>query len=236
MQHSLNSLFSALLGPKVYLHKEKPNPKERLIEIMHAGTPESVKETVLKSMADYDGHVRVLICTIAFGMGVDAKGVRNIINFGPSRNLESYIQESGWCRQDGKPEKCVILHFGRMLSTCVRDMKDYVLTQTCWRQQINSYFDRPVTSSSSMKTPSGHNCCDNCGISCNCKEMGCDHGNSMNSLLQNVDHLWEKFERVKMHLFKGDWFLHTRKHGFPIACIGTCKVKTKFLQFLGQVS
>jgi superfamily II DNA helicase RecQ len=51
--------------------------------MMHARTPDSVKETVLNSMADNNGLIRVLICTIAFGMGVDAKGVRNIINFWP---------------------------------------------------------------------------------------------------------------------------------------------------------
>ena len=67
--------------------------------MMPAKTPETVKETVLSSMASYDGHVRVLICTIAFGMGVDARGVRTctIIHFGPSRNLESYVLESGRC-------------------------------------------------------------------------------------------------------------------------------------------
>ena len=65
--------------------------------MMHAKTPETVTETVLNSMASYDGHVRVLICTIAFGMDVDAKEVRTIIQFGPSRNLESYVQESGRC-------------------------------------------------------------------------------------------------------------------------------------------
>ena len=91
---TLFSLFSAILGSKIYMHHDKPNPKERLLEMMHARTPESVKETILNSMAHHNGHIRILICTIAFGMGVDAKGVRNIINFGPSRNLESYVQES----------------------------------------------------------------------------------------------------------------------------------------------
>ena len=72
-----------------------------MVEMMHANTPETVKETVLNSMACYNGNVRVVICTIAFGMGVDTKGVRTIIHFGPSRNLESYVQESGRCSGDG---------------------------------------------------------------------------------------------------------------------------------------
>ena len=41
----------------MYLHEEKPNAKEMLVEMMHARTPDNIKETVLNSMADYDGHI-----------------------------------------------------------------------------------------------------------------------------------------------------------------------------------
>ena len=133
---TLFSIFSVCLGSQIYLKKEKPNPRERLVEMMHARTPENVKETVLNSMRTHDGHLRVLICTIAFGMGVDAKGVRTIINFGPSRNLECYVQESGRCSRDGQPGNCIILYLGRMLSTCAKDIRDYVSSGTCRRELI----------------------------------------------------------------------------------------------------
>lgn len=86
-------------------------------------TPGNVKETVLNSMNDHDGHLRVQICTVACGMGVDAKGVWTI---GPSRNLECYIQESGRCSGDGQWGNCIILYLGRMLSSCAKDIRDYV--------------------------------------------------------------------------------------------------------------
>ncbi|CAB3981037.1 Hypothetical predicted protein [Paramuricea clavata] len=41
------------------------------------------------------GHVRVLICTIAFGMGLDLNCARKVIHFGPSRTTECYLQECG---------------------------------------------------------------------------------------------------------------------------------------------
>ena len=168
---TLYSLFSAILGPKIYMDHSKPNSKEWLLEMMHARTPDSVKETILNSMAQDNGHIRILVCTIAFGMGVDAKGVGNIINFGPSRNLESYVQESGRCSRDGKQGNCVILYFGRMLTMVSKDMRDYVLTQSCRRQDINKYFDKPVKLNT--QKPLGHYCCDNCAVSCNCVEGGC---------------------------------------------------------------
>ena len=142
--------------------------------MMHARTPDSVKETVLNSMADYNGHIRILICTIAFGMGVDAKGVKTIINFCPSRNLESYVQESGRCSRDGTPGKCVILYLGRMLNFCSKEMRDYVATQTCRRQYINTYFDSSNSATCTQK-PVGHTCCDNCALTCKCINEGCNY-------------------------------------------------------------
>ena len=171
---TLFSLFSVSLGTRIYLNGEKQNPKERIVEMMHAKTPESVKETVLNSMANINGHIRVLICTIAFGMGVDARGVRTIVHFGPSRNLESYVQESGRCSRDGQPGNCLILYLGRMVSTCAKDIRSYVSSESCRREQINSYFDQPSNVATTPK-PTGHNCCDNCAKSCTCTNGACSY-------------------------------------------------------------
>ena len=43
-------------------------------------------------MSKEGGCVRVLICTIAFGMGVNCKGVKRGFHFGPSKSVEAYIQ------------------------------------------------------------------------------------------------------------------------------------------------
>ena len=36
-----------------------------------------------------------LICSVAFGMGVNCKKVRRVIHFGPSKSVELYVQECG---------------------------------------------------------------------------------------------------------------------------------------------
>jgi len=51
-------------------------------------------EHILSSFKSMDGNVRVLIATVAFGMGVDCKGLHYVIHFGPPSNLDSYLQES----------------------------------------------------------------------------------------------------------------------------------------------
>jgi ATP-dependent DNA helicase RecQ len=69
------------------------DPRKRLVELLHSKTPATVKDNIINSFSKTDGCVRVLFATIAFGMGINAKGVRSVIHVGPSRNLEAYVRE-----------------------------------------------------------------------------------------------------------------------------------------------
>ena len=116
-------------------------PKDSMVEMYHAGTPESSKQHILKSVSLPDGHVRVLICTIAFGMGIDLKCARRVIHFGPSRTAECYLQECGRVGRDGGQSLCVLLYNGFLVSHCSDDMGELIISQQkCHRRGILKHF------------------------------------------------------------------------------------------------
>lgn len=81
------------------------------------------KESILQEFQLEKSGLRVLIATIPFGMGIDCKGVCRVIHFGPSKNFESYVQETGRAGRDGKQSVDFIIYQGRLLNHVDRDMK-----------------------------------------------------------------------------------------------------------------
>ena len=57
--------------------------------------------------------VEHIICTIAFGMGLDVPEVRLVIHWQQSASTEDMLQEFGRAGRDGKPSLSVIFHDGR---------------------------------------------------------------------------------------------------------------------------
>ena len=160
-------LFEVHLGPKMFYGKVLP--QNRVVEMFHAGSPQSVKDHVLKHMTIADSYLRVAICTIAFGMGVNCKEVRRVVHFGPSKNIEQYIQESGRAGRDGKQSVCIMLYNGMLAANCEKDMKELLQSNRCRRQDLLRNFSAQTES----KVIPGHNCCDICSTKCDCDSPEC---------------------------------------------------------------
>lgn len=74
----------------------------------HAGLNDAEKD--LRQHQWQDGHIRVMVATNAFGMGIDKPDVRLVIHIDLPDSIEAYFQEAGRAGRDGKQAYAVLLY------------------------------------------------------------------------------------------------------------------------------
>lgn len=73
-------------------------------EAYHAGLPAGRRKVIQKAFMN--GNTRVVVATVAFGMGINKSNIRSVIHYNMPSSFEGYVQEVGRAGRDNLPAHC----------------------------------------------------------------------------------------------------------------------------------
>src|SRR5437762_3878194 len=82
-------------------------------------------------------EVRVLVGTIAFGLGINKPGVRAVIHLSLPKSVEQYYQEAGRAGRDGLPADCAVLWLKKdlgLLAYFINQVTDVAEQERSWQR------------------------------------------------------------------------------------------------------
>lgn len=89
-----------------YMSEERA-PEKRLISMYHGEIAPALQNYTLDNFRDKDSILRVLVSTIAFGMGVEIQGIKTVVHYGKTKSMLCYWQVVGRCGRDGAPAAAI---------------------------------------------------------------------------------------------------------------------------------
>lgn len=136
MCSNLYLLFRSKLGEDFTEPKDAPDLSQfRLVDMYTSIIEKEHKDNILRLFTT-ESHLRIVIATVAFGMGVDFPDIRQVIHINAPDDVESYIQETGRAGRDGLPSLALLLHGKGSSHHLTKNIKDYVKNRDICRRDI----------------------------------------------------------------------------------------------------
>ncbi len=113
-----SGIIYALSRKRVEEIAERLRAQDVHAEAYHAGLPAArradVQERFLRD------ELRVVVATVAFGMGIDKPNVRFVVHYDLPKHIEGYYQETGRAGRDGLPSEALLLYGAQDVATARR--------------------------------------------------------------------------------------------------------------------
>lgn len=167
-------IFESVLGSHQYYPMGCLQiPENRLFAQFHSPQTKEMKEVVLKQLSSAQSVIRVVFATVALGMGVDIRGIRNIVHITPPYSIQAYFQETGRAGRDGQHANAVLYYNNRDISKNKQEMQEAIryFCQSkgkCLRNILLTSLDTDKQYVQSVSPK--HLCCGVCKIECKCSD------------------------------------------------------------------
>ncbi|XP_071126574.1 ATP-dependent DNA helicase RecQ-like [Mytilus edulis] len=154
--------------------------QNRLVGEFHGALEDHDQKKILCSFLKPESPVRLLICTVAFGLGVNIPDIRYVIHWGACDSLLQYWQEVGRAGRDGQPSVAYYYAVRTSLIHVEDDMKKLCGnikngSAKCFRHGVLSHlignYDKvghKFSGSCDTCNCSFCKCCNICQLQCEC--------------------------------------------------------------------
>jgi len=140
-------------------------------EAYHAGLSVNKREKIFKDFKN--DSLKIIVATIAFGMGIDKSNIRFVLHTSMPKTIENYFQEIGRAGRDGLMSDTLLLYskadeiskrvfidelpeseYKRNIYEKLRQMYRFAISSKCRHQSIAKYFGDEIEKCEIL--------CDNC--------------------------------------------------------------------------
>lgn len=127
-------------------------------------TDKSIKDEIIERFTK-QSQLRIVVATVAFGLGINCPDVRQIVHVGAPDDTESYIQETGRAGRDGLLSLATLLTTKGKRHSKSEEILEYMDNKTVCRRDF-LFKDMEAYERSGLGSKCV--CCDICRKSCEC--------------------------------------------------------------------
>lgn len=155
--------LSCEVGNDAYSPVGSKIPEDRIIGQYHKDYTPKMKHHIISELRKENPKIRLVMATVALGMGLNAPSVNRIIHMRPPTTLEKYLQEIGRAGRNGQQAHAICFFNNSDIAKNRKGLDEAVIKyvenqSTCLRKQLVEYFGYNTV----LYTGLPSSCCSNC--------------------------------------------------------------------------